>query len=139
MLCVYTCFMGMIWKLSSYWLMTPGTYPTAHIGGNGIPPTGKAGKWSTFEVVMRGASESNISVEIHGPSKPEVDVNYHSSESATVRYCLEQPGEYYITVLFNNQPINGCPFKTVIAPTEQGPCTVANTFLLCCIDRVLHF
>ena len=96
-------------------LIIPGTYPTVK-----VPPTGTAGKWCTFEVAMSGGAESNIRVEIHGPSKSEVDINYHSTESATVRYRLEQPGEYYITIFFNNEPMNGCPFKTVIEPAEEG-------------------
>ena len=107
----------------SLMVIIPGT-PTMHIGGDGVPATGKAGEWSMFEVTMSGGGQSNIRVEIHGPSKPEVDVNYHSTTSATIRYCLGQPGEYSITIFFNDEAINDCPFKTIIGPAEEGSCKI---------------
>lgn len=70
---------------------------------------------------MSGGGENNINVEISGPSKPEVNIENPSADSATIHYCLVEPGEYFITILYNNEPIAGSPFKTVIQKAE-GMC-----------------
>ena len=88
------------------------------IGGEGVPATGTAGEWGKIDVSMIGGGEHNISVEITGPSKPEVNIEYPSAGSATINYRLMECGEYFITILYNKEPITGSPFKTVIQQAE---------------------
>lgn len=85
-----------------------------------MPAAGKAGEWNSFEIALSGGAESKINVEIRGPGEPEVNVNYNTTESAAVHYRLVKPGDYFITIFFNNEPINGSPFKTVISPPEES-------------------
>lgn len=88
------------------------------VGGEGVPGTGTAGEWGKIDVTMSGGEEHNINVEITGPSKPEVNIEYPTAGSATINYRLMECGEYFITILYNNEPIAGSPFKTVIQQAE---------------------
>jgi len=53
----------------------------------------------------------NISIEVRGPSKPEIEV----MATGDVSYLVERAGTYTLTVKFNDEHIVGSPFSVKIA------------------------
>ena len=91
-----------------------------------MPTTGVSGKWNTIDINMSGGGEGGLEVQITGPGKTESNIDYRNTESATIHYRMMQPGEYYITILFNNEPVAGSPFKTIIQ--NEGKVYILITF-----------
>ena len=95
------------------------------IGQQGVAVTGVFGEWNIIEINMNGGRKGDLEVQIIGPGSTENNIDYHNTESATIHYRMMQSGEYYITILFKNEPVDGSPFKTVIQKeSKQGLLTL---------------
>ena len=84
------------------------------IGEQGVPATAVSGEWNTVEINMSGGGEGDLEVQITGAGNTESNIEYRNTGLAIIHYRMMQSGDYYITILFNNEPVDGSPFKTVI-------------------------
>ena len=66
---------------------------------------GVVGMWNEFEVDLSEVVGGNLEVDIDGPSKPDITIDYLDKETAIVKYFVTVSGEYSIIV------IEGSPFK----------------------------
>ncbi|CAI4224415.1 unnamed protein product [Auanema sp. JU1783] len=68
-----------------------------------------------FNVYTREAGAGDLSVTIEGPSKPTFEFKDHKDGNCHVEYQVAAPGEYNVSVKFNDIHIPDSPFKVFIA------------------------
>lgn len=54
---------------------------------------------------------------MEGPSKAELDFDDRKDGSCGVKYVVTEPGEYLVSVKFNDEHIPESPFKVYITPS----------------------
>lgn len=54
---------------------------------------------------------------MEGPSKAEIDFQDRKDGSCGVAYTCTEPGEYQVSVKFNDQHIPDSPFRVFVSPT----------------------
>jgi filamin len=96
-------------------------------GGPGLIK-GTVNKLNEFDVYTREAGAGELHVVMEGPSKPELKYTDRKDGSCHIGYKVSQPGEYRVSVFFNEHEVPDSPFRAVImAPTgdiskiEMGP------------------
>ena len=72
---------------------------------------GVVGMWNEFEVDLSEVEGRNLEVDIDGPSKPDITIDYLNEETAIVKYSVTVSGEYSIIIMVNGSKIAGSPFK----------------------------
>lgn len=92
-----------------------------HVHGNGINKEIKTGVKTDFIVDTVNAGAGTLAVNIDGPSKVSMDCT-EVEEGYKVRYTPIAPGDYYISIKYNNVHIVGSPFKV----TSKGDAKVAD-------------
>ncbi|KAF7274400.1 hypothetical protein GWI33_012941 [Rhynchophorus ferrugineus] len=92
-----------------------------HAHGNGLNKDIKTGVKTDFIVDTVNAGAGTLAVNIDGPSKVSMDCT-EVEEGYKVRYTPIAPGDYYISIKYNNVHIVGSPFKV----TSQGDAKVAD-------------
>lgn len=105
-------------------------------GGPGLI-RGSCNKLNEFNVFTREAGAGELSVIIEGPSKPELTYTDRKDGSCHIGYKVSQPGEYRISVLFDDQEVPESPFRAIILPQsgdvskiELGPMPPNNMIQL---------
>ncbi|XP_057654407.1 filamin-A isoform X1 [Diorhabda carinulata] len=88
--------------------------------GNGLKEV-KTGVKTDFIVDTVNAGSGTLAVNIDGPSKVSMDCT-EVEEGYKVRYTPLAPGDYYISIKYNNHHIVGSPFKV----TSLGDKKVAD-------------
>lgn len=83
--------------------------------GSGLE-RGEVNKPNPFTIITREAGAGGLSLGIEGPSKAVIDFQDRRDGTSDVTYTVTEPGEYLITVKFNDQPIPDSPFKVYILP-----------------------
>lgn len=98
---------------------------------------GVCGKVNEFNVFTREAGAGELNVIVEGPSKPDLSYTDRKDGSCHVGYKISEPGEYLISVLFNDQEVSDSPFRTFIMPQtgevskiELGPMPPENMIQL---------
>ncbi|XP_050519631.1 filamin-A isoform X3 [Diabrotica virgifera virgifera] len=91
-----------------------------HASGNGLKEV-KTGVKTDFIVDTVNAGSGTLAVNIDGPSKVSMDCT-EVEEGYKVRYTPLAPGDYYISIKYNNHHIVGSPFKV----TSKGDKKVAD-------------
>ncbi|VEN52821.1 unnamed protein product [Callosobruchus maculatus] len=91
-----------------------------HAYGNGLKEV-KTGQKTDFIVDTCNAGVGTLSVNIDGPSKVSMDCT-EVEEGYKVRYTPLAPGDYYISIKYNNNHIVGSPFRV----TCKGDAKVAD-------------
>lgn len=86
-----------------------------HAGGVGLE-RGVVKEPCEFNVWTREAGAGNLSLSVEGPSKAEIDFKDRKDGSCYVSYRVLEPGEYRVTIKFNDQHIPDSPFKVYIMP-----------------------
>lgn len=80
-----------------------------HAHGNGLQDV-KTGVKTDFIIDTVNAGAGTLAVNIDGPSKVSMDCT-EVEEGYKVRYTPLAPGDYYISIKYNNNHIVGSPFK----------------------------
>ncbi|KAG5896019.1 hypothetical protein JTB14_007584 [Gonioctena quinquepunctata] len=80
-----------------------------HASGNGLKEI-KTGVKTDFIVDTVNAGTGTLAVNIDGPSKVSMDCT-EVEEGYKVRYTPLAPGDYYVSIKYNNHHIVGSPFK----------------------------
>ncbi|XP_050314750.1 filamin-A isoform X2 [Anthonomus grandis grandis] len=92
-----------------------------HAQGNGLMKEVKTGAKTDFIVDTVNAGAGTLAVNIDGPSKVAMDCT-EVEEGYKVRYTPIAPGDYYISIKYNNVHIVGSPFKV----NSKGNANVAD-------------
>ncbi|CAG9862811.1 unnamed protein product [Phyllotreta striolata] len=82
-----------------------------HASGKGLQDI-KTGEKTDFIVDTTNAGTGTLAVNIDGPSKVSMDCT-EVEEGYKVRYTPLAPGDYYISIKYNNHHIVGSPFKVI--------------------------
>lgn len=70
-----------------------------------------------FNIYTREAGAGGLSIAVEGPSKAELDFDDRKDGSCGVKYIVTEPGEYLVSVKFNDEHIPESPFKVYITPS----------------------
>ena len=105
-------------------------------GGPGLIK-GPCNKLNEFNVYTREAGAGELSVMVEGPSKAELSFTDRKDGSCHVGYKASQPGDYRISVFFNDIEVPESPFRAIvlaqsgdIAKIELGPMPPENMIQL---------
>lgn len=71
---------------------------------------GYANERCEFEIFTREAGAGSLSVAVEGPVKSEIDFSDKKDGTCVVSYICPEPGEYKISIKFNDQHVPGSPF-----------------------------
>lgn len=94
-------------------------------------------KLNEFDVFTREAGSGDLQVIVEGPSKPKITYTDRNDGSCHVGYIVDEPGEYKVHVLFNEQEAPDSPFKAYlmsmvgdVSKVELGPLPPENMIQL---------
>ncbi|XP_053377764.1 filamin-A-like isoform X5 [Mercenaria mercenaria] len=87
-----------------------------HAAGLGLI-RGEVSQPNEFNIYTREAGAGGLSIAIEGPSKAEVDFEDRKDGSCGVTYQVTEPGEYLISIKFNDEHIPESPFRVPITPS----------------------
>lgn len=100
--------------------------------GNGLKEA-KTGQKADFIIDTCDAGSGRMTITADGPSKVAMDCS-ENDEGYKVRYTPLLPGDYYISIKYNNTHIVGSPFKVVCSgnvaskPTLFSAVSAKNIF-----------
>jgi len=77
--------------------------------------TGKVGQDAQFTIVTKDAGAGGLSLAVEGPSKTEINCVENDDGTLSVTYLPTLPGEYVISVKFDDKDIPGSPFTANIS------------------------
>ncbi|XP_031619594.1 filamin-A isoform X3 [Contarinia nasturtii] len=84
-------------------------------GGSGLE-FGEVGVPAEFNIWTREAGEGKIAISIEGPSKAEINFKDRKDGSCNVAYTVKEPGEYNVSLKFNERHIPDSPFIVKFTP-----------------------
>uniref|UniRef100_UPI0012930319 filamin-A-like n=1 Tax=Lonchura striata TaxID=40157 RepID=UPI0012930319 len=74
-----------------------------------------------FSIWTREAGAGGLSIAVEGPSKAEIAFEDHKDGSCGVSYVVQEPGDYEVSVKFNDEHIPESPFVvTAAAPSDAA-------------------
>uniref|UniRef100_A0A8D1C2U3 Filamin B n=1 Tax=Sus scrofa TaxID=9823 RepID=A0A8D1C2U3_PIG len=89
-------------------------------GGPGLE-RGEAGVPAEFSIWTREAGAGGLSIAVEGPSKAEITFDDHKNGSCGVSYIAQEPGNYEVSIKFNDEHIPESPYLVpVIAPSDDA-------------------
>ncbi|XP_054990702.1 filamin-B isoform X2 [Sorex araneus] len=89
-------------------------------GGPGLE-RGEAGVPAEFSIWMREAGAGGLSIAVEGPSKAEITFDDHKNGSCGVSYIVQEPGNYEVSIKFNDEHIPESPYLVpIIAPSDDA-------------------
>jgi filamin len=103
-----------------------------HAGGSGLEQ-GVSGQAAEFNVWTREAGPGSLAISVEGPSKAQIDFKDRKDGSCYVSYVVDEPGEYFVGIKFNDDHIPLSPYKVVILPTSDH----ADKVLVTNLDSVV--
>ncbi|XP_069543922.1 filamin-C-like isoform X8 [Brachyistius frenatus] len=83
-------------------------------GGTGLD-RGVAGIPAEFSIWTREAGAGGLSIAVEGPSKAEITFEDRKDGSCGVAYVVQEPGDYEVSIKFNDDHIPDSPFIVPIA------------------------
>uniref|UniRef100_A0A3P8URD4 Filamin C n=1 Tax=Cynoglossus semilaevis TaxID=244447 RepID=A0A3P8URD4_CYNSE len=83
-------------------------------GGTGLD-RGVAGVPAEFSIWTREAGAGGLSIAVEGPSKAEITFEDRKDGSCGVAYVVQEPGDYEVSIKFNDEHIPDSPFIVPIA------------------------
>ncbi|KAM6987096.1 filamin-C isoform 16-T16 [Aplochiton taeniatus] len=83
-------------------------------GGTGLD-RGVAGAPAEFSIWTREAGAGGLSIAVEGPSKAEITFEDRKDGSCGVAYVVQEPGDYEVSIKFNDEHIPDSPFIVPIA------------------------
>ncbi|XP_067360675.1 filamin-B isoform X2 [Channa argus] len=88
-------------------------------GGPGLDGA-LAGEPAEFSIWTREAGAGGLSIAVEGPSRAEISFDDRKDGSCGVSYIPQEPGDYEISVKFNDQHIPDSPYLVpVLAPVND--------------------
>uniref|UniRef100_A0A7M4FPR4 Filamin B n=1 Tax=Crocodylus porosus TaxID=8502 RepID=A0A7M4FPR4_CROPO len=89
-------------------------------GGPGLE-RGEAGIPAEFSIWTREAGAGGLSIAVEGPSKADIAFEDHKDGSCGVSYIVQEPGNYEVSIKFNDDHIPESPYLVpVIAPSDDA-------------------
>ncbi|KAJ4940293.1 hypothetical protein JOQ06_026602 [Pogonophryne albipinna] len=89
-------------------------------GGPGLEGA-QAGEPAEFSIWTREAGAGGLAIAVEGPSRAEISFDDRKDGSCGVSYVAQDPGDYEISVKFNEQHIPDSPFLVhVVAPANDA-------------------
>uniref|UniRef100_A0A3Q3B3P4 Filamin B n=1 Tax=Kryptolebias marmoratus TaxID=37003 RepID=A0A3Q3B3P4_KRYMA len=89
-------------------------------GGPGLEGA-LAGEPAEFSIWTREAGAGGLSVAVEGPSRAEIAFDDRKDGSCGISYVAQEPGDYEISVKFNEQHIPDSPYLVpVVAPINDA-------------------
>ncbi|XP_076125415.1 filamin B a [Alosa pseudoharengus] len=89
-------------------------------GGPGLEKA-EAGVPAEFNIWTREAGAGGLSVAVEGPSRAEISFEDRKDGSCGVSYVAQEPGDYEVSVKFNDEHIPDSPYLVqVCAPTDDA-------------------
>ncbi|XP_075880927.1 filamin B a isoform X2 [Nelusetta ayraudi] len=89
-------------------------------GGPGLEGA-QAGEPADFSIWTREAGAGGLSIAMEGPSRAEISFDDRKDGSCGVSYIAQEPGDYEISVKFNEQHIPDSPYLVpVVAPANDA-------------------
>ncbi|KAM4612801.1 filamin B a [Polymixia lowei] len=89
-------------------------------GGPGLERA-LAGETAEFSIWTREAGAGGLSVAVEGPSRAEISFQDRKDGSCGVSYIAQEPGDYEVSVKFNEQHIPDSPYLVpVVAPVNDA-------------------
>ncbi|KAL3851735.1 hypothetical protein ACJMK2_015452 [Sinanodonta woodiana] len=96
--------------------LTGGGAHKVHAAGPGLEK-GEVGHQCEFNIYTREGGAGGLSIAVEGPSKAEIDFEDRKDGTCGVSYVVTEPGEYTISVKFNDEHIADSPFRVPITPS----------------------
>ncbi|XP_025106447.1 filamin-A-like isoform X3 [Pomacea canaliculata] len=96
--------------------ITGGGSHKVHAAGPGLE-RGEVQQPCDFNIYTREAGAGGLSIAVEGPSKAEIDFQDRKDGSCGVTYTVSEPGEYYVSIKFNDEHIPESPFRVPITPS----------------------
>ncbi|CAF1669362.1 unnamed protein product, partial [Adineta ricciae] len=81
--------------------------------GNGLA-RGEVNSTNEFNIYTREAGAGGLAIAIEGPAKAEIDFFDRKDGSCGVSYVCPEPGEYQVSIKFNDEHIPDSPFNVLI-------------------------
>uniref|UniRef100_A0A8C6YY22 Uncharacterized protein n=1 Tax=Nothoprocta perdicaria TaxID=30464 RepID=A0A8C6YY22_NOTPE len=89
-------------------------------GGPGLERA-EAGIPAEFSIWTREAGAGGLAIAVEGPSKAEIAFEDRKDGSCGVSYVVQEPGDYEVSVKFNDEHIPDSPFVvTATAPCDDA-------------------
>ncbi|XP_008300395.1 filamin B a isoform X2 [Stegastes partitus] len=89
-------------------------------GGPGLEGA-KAGEPAEFSIWAREAGAGGLAIAVEGPSRAEIDFDDRKDGSYGISYVAQEPGDYEVSVKFNDQHIPDSPYLVpVVAPVNDA-------------------
>ncbi|XP_056248241.1 filamin-B isoform X2 [Seriola aureovittata] len=89
-------------------------------GGPGLEGA-QAGEPAEFSIWTREAGAGGLSIAVEGPSRAEISFDDRKDGSCGVSYIAQEPGDYEVSVKFNDKHIPDSPFLVpVVAPVNDA-------------------
>nr|XP_055048216.1 filamin-C isoform X1 [Misgurnus anguillicaudatus] len=83
-------------------------------GGTGLERA-VAGVPAEFSIWTREAGAGGLSIAVEGPNKAEISFEDRKDGSCGVIYIVQEPGDYEVSIKFNNEHIPDSPFIVPVA------------------------
>ncbi|XP_029598602.1 filamin-A isoform X10 [Salmo trutta] len=88
-------------------------------GGTGLD-RGVAGVAAEFSIWTREAGAGGLSIAVEGPSKAEITFEDRKDGSCGVAYVVQEPGDYEVSIKFNDEHVPDSPFIVPIATLSDN-------------------
>ncbi|XP_029681359.1 filamin-C isoform X2 [Takifugu rubripes] len=97
-------------------------------GGTGLD-RGVAGVPGEFSIWTREAGAGGLSIAVEGPSKAEITFEDRKDGSCGVSYVVQEPGDYEVSIKFNDEHIPDSPFTVPISTLADDARRITITSL----------
>ncbi|KAK6175823.1 hypothetical protein SNE40_014209 [Patella caerulea] len=94
--------------------ITGGGSHQVHANGPGLE-RGEVNQPCDFNIYTREAGAGGLAIAVEGPSKAEIDFSDRKDGSCGVTYKVTEPGEYLVSIKFNDEHIPDSPFRVPIS------------------------
>jgi filamin len=78
-----------------------------------------------FNIYTHEAGAGALSIAMEGPSKADISCEDREDGTCEVEYLCTEPGDYAVTIKFNDQQIPDSPFKVFVAPCSKDATTLS--------------
>ncbi|XP_067854900.1 filamin-B isoform X1 [Heptranchias perlo] len=97
-------------------------------GGPGLE-RGEVGIPAEFSIWTREAGAGGLSIAVEGPSRAEISFEDRKDGSCGVSYIAQEPGDYDVSIKFNDNYIPGSPFVVPITASSEDASRLTVTSL----------
>ncbi|XP_048403876.2 filamin-B isoform X1 [Stegostoma tigrinum] len=97
-------------------------------GGPGLE-RGEVGVPAEFSIWTREAGAGGLSIAVEGPSRAEIAFEDRKDGSCGVAYVAQEPGEYEVSIKFNDECIPGSPYIVPIMASSEDASRLTVTSL----------